>query len=285
MAKPSAALLGAPPWPVEGDPPASALRVNIMPRAETYETYVLRPLQASGVRFEAVWIRLLSHGYSSSDIDRVRSRYLPFEDVIGQAPLDALILTGAPVEELAFEDVRYFRELRAILEQTRGSEIPTLGLCWGGLALGHLLGLPKLVFDKKLFGVYEQRRLTLDHGITAGIPERFPCVHSSHSGILDVELERAEGADLVNLIAQGPETGYTIFESWDGLFLAHLGHPEYPAGRLLEEWERDIALGRPGVEPPQNYDPSAPRATWMPHCDRFFANWLTRARTARQARG
>jgi homoserine O-succinyltransferase/O-acetyltransferase len=262
-----------------------ALRVgiiNIMPRAESYETYLRRPLVAASVPVDPVWIRLESHIYSSSDLERVRSRYQTFDAARAQAPLDALILTGAPVEELAFEDVRYFSELRAILEHSRERAVPTLGLCWGGLALGHLLGVPKALFEKKLFGVFEQSWLEPTHPLARGSQPHFPCTHSRHSGVLDVELERARDAGLVRLLAHGADTGYTLFESHDRLFLAHLGHPEYPARRLLEEYERDTSAGRAGVEAPLNYDLTHPQATWTPHSDRLFDNWLATISTARQ---
>lgn len=252
--------------------------INIMPRAETYEPYLLRPLEASGLPLEPVWIRLESHVYSSSDGQHV-SRYSTFGEL--RAPLDGLIVTGAPVEELAFEEVRYFRELRAILERSRSSGVSTLGLCWGGLALGHLMGLSKISFGKKLFGVFEQRRLDEWHAVTEGLGAAFPCAHSRHSGIHDAELERARDAGLVHLLAHGPDTGYSMFESFDGLFLAHLGHPEYPAERLKQEWERDTALGRADLDPPHGYDLGAPVASWTPHSDRLFANWLRRLRWLR----
>jgi homoserine O-succinyltransferase len=248
--------------------------INIMPRAETYEQYLLRPLRASGVAFEPVWIRLASHAYTSSDAERVQRGYVTFDELGGPAGVDGVILTGAPVEELEFEAVRYFGELRTILERTRRSGVGTLGLCWGGMALGYLLGVSKQRFDKKLFGVFEQRSLDAEHALTHGFGERFPCAHSRHSGISDAELERAAADGRVRLLAHGDETGYTLFESSDGLWVAHLGHPEYPAQRLREEWERDTALGRSDIEPPRHFDRLDPQATWLPHCDRLFANWL-----------
>lgn len=257
--------------------------INIMPRAESYEGYLLRPLEAAARGVEPVWLRLESHVYSSSDAERVRSRYLPFEAALARLPLDGLILTGAPVEELAFEDVRYFAELRAILEHARRERLCTLGLCWGGLALGHLLGVPKVAFERKLFGVFEERPLDAASDITRGLGDPFPCVHSRHSGIDAVELERAAGEGSLRPLALGSETGYSMFESGDGVFLAHLGHPEYPARRLLEEWQRDTSLGRDGVEPPRNYDLNEPRATWLGQSDRFFANWLSRLQAQRQS--
>jgi homoserine O-succinyltransferase/O-acetyltransferase len=255
--------------------------INVMPRAETYEPHLLRPLRAADVPIEPIWIRLESHVYSSSDAEHVQ-RYSTF-GALG-APLDGLILTGAPVEELAFEDVRYFCELRAILEQVRQSGVSTLGLCWGGLALGHLMGVSKILFGRKLFGVFEQRRLDAWHAITKGFGASFPCAHSRHSGVGDTELERARDAGLLHLLAHGPDTGYTMFESFDGLYLAHLGHPEYPAERLAEEWQRDTRLGRTDLDPPRNYDPESPKAPWAPHCDRLFSNWLQRLETLRTTR-
>lgn len=249
--------------------------INIMPRAESYEGYLLRPLAAAPFAVEPVWLRLESHVYSSSDAERVRSRYVPFETALSRARLDGLILTGAPVEELAFHEVRYFDELRAILEHARLTRLHTLGLCWGGLALGHLLGLPKVAFARKLFGVFDERPLDPGSEITRGLGDTFPCVHSRHSGIDEAELERAVRAGVARPLARGSETGYSLFESSDGVFLAHLGHPEYPARRLLEEWQRDTELGRSGIEPPRNYDLNDPRATWAAHSDLFFSNWLS----------
>jgi homoserine O-succinyltransferase len=255
--------------------------INVMPRAETYEPFLLRPLRAAQIPIAPVWIRLESHVYSSSDAEHVQ-RYSTFGEL--DAPLDGLILTGAPVEELAFEEVRYFRELRVILERVRQSGVSTLGLCWGGLALGHLMGVSKILFGKKLFGVFEQRRLDEWHAITKGFGAAFPCAHSRHSGVADAELERARDAGLIHLLAHGTDTGYTMFESFDGLFLAHLGHPEYPAERLAEEWQRDTRLGRTDLDPPRNYDPASPEATWEPHCNRLFQNWLQRLRPLQNSR-
>ena len=261
--------------------------INIMPRAETYEQFLLRPLRATGVSFEPAWIRLNSHTSASSDAEHLRRHYVTFEDLGGCAGVDGLILTGAPVEELPFEQVRYFLELRGILEAARREGLGTLGLCWGGMAIGHLLGLSKQRFEQKLFGVFEQRTIDGAGELTRGFGARFPCAHSRHSGIGDAELERASAGGQVRLLVHGDETGYTMFESADGAFVAHLGHPEYPARRLLEEWERDIALGRTDIPPPRHFDREAPQATWAPHCDRLFDNWLARIQanaTAREAR-
>lgn len=248
--------------------------VNIMPRVESYEPYLLRPLARVLLPVEPVWIRLASHQYSSSDAAHIRERYVTFDQALASGSLDALVVTGAPVEELAFTEVHYWAELCELLEFCRRRVTSTLGLCWGGLALAKLLGLEKQSFPKKLFGVFQNRYLAPEHVITGGSDDVFWCAQSRHSGIADRELEAAEKARVVSLLSHGPDTGYTLFESADHRFLAHLGHPEYEAGRLVHEWQRDASLGRGDVERPRNFDPDAPRNTWRSHCNELFSQWL-----------
>lgn len=248
--------------------------VNIMPRAQTYEPYLLRPLERVLLPVEPVWIRLASHLYGSSDAERIRSRYVTFEAALGQAPLDALVLTGAPVEELPFERVHYWEELSELLRFCQREVRSTLGLCWGGLALANLLGLEKRVFPRKLFGVFQNRFLSPEHVITGGSDDLFWCAQSRHSGIADRELEGAHDAGTVRLLSHGADTGYTLFESHDHRFVMHLGHPEYEAARLVHEWERDASLGRADVEPPRNFDPQRPHNVWRSHCNELFSQWL-----------
>jgi len=256
---------------------SGALRVgiiNLMPRAENYERYLLRPLDRTLLAVSPVWIRLGSHRYSSSDAERIRSAYLTFDEALARGRLDAVVLTGAPVEELAFEEVRYWAELSEILQTCRRGVASTLGLCWGALALARQLGVDKALFPAKLFGVFENRHLLADHPITGGTDDSFWCAHSRHSGILDRDLEREQSAGNVRLLSHGAETGYTVFETVDHRFLMHLGHPEYEAERLVEEWKRDTALGRTDVPRPQNLDLERPRTIWRSHCNELVTQWL-----------
>jgi homoserine O-succinyltransferase len=248
--------------------------INIMPRAETYEANVLRPLAWSRIPVAPVWIRLRSHVYGSSEAGHIERRYVDFDEAIHHEPLDGLILTGAPVEGLAFEDVHYWAELSEILAYSRTGVASSLGLCWGGMAMAKQLGIEKHLFERKLFGVFENRSLISGHVFTDGLDDLFRCAHSRHSGVVDAELERARGAGLVQLLAHGPETGYTIFESTDHRYLMHLGHPEYDATRLAFEWERDSALGRRDVEAPRHFDVRQPANVWRSHCNALFSQWL-----------
>jgi homoserine O-succinyltransferase/O-acetyltransferase len=248
--------------------------INVMPRAETYEPFLLRPLATGRLSVNPVWIRLTSHVYGSSDLQHITARYLSFDQALARGNIDGLILTGAPVEELRFEEVHYWPELAEILAHGRTAIPSTLGICWGGLALGRLLGLEKRTFPRKVFGVFEHEKGDDAHPITQDWDDRFFCAHSRHAGFADAEMEAACVDGRVNLLAHGREVGYAIFESRDHRFVAHLGHPEYEAARLALEWERDSSLGRMDVEPPKNFDVARPTNVWRTHCNQLFDSWL-----------
>jgi homoserine O-succinyltransferase len=245
-----------------------------MPRAQSYEADLVRPLSRAPFEVTPVWIRLESHVYSSSDRDHIRARYCPYGSASAAGPLDGLILTGAPVEELPYDRVTYWAELSEILAHAQGAVRSTLGLCWGGLALARRLGLEKRAFERKLFGVFQNRNLAPEEGLLAGGDDRFWCAQSRHSGIDDGVLERARAAGLVRLLSHAPDTGYSIFASPDDRLVMHLGHPEYEPARLVEEWRRDVELGRTDVQAPRNLDLLAPSNTWRSHCTGFFGRWL-----------
>ena len=255
-----------------------ALRIgilNIMPRAETYEFSLLNPLGRSVLQIEPIFIRLVTHAYTSTDHDHLNKLYVYFEDAIKTSHLDGLIVTGAPVEEMAFEDVAYWDEIRRILKYARKNVTSTLGICWGALALAKYIGIEKTRFEKKIFGVFETKNLGRINRITGDLDDVFCCPQSRHSGILDdvLELERDKGN--INLLAYSDNGGgYTIFESSDQRFLMHLGHPEYNSSRLREEYLRDSKLGRSDVLPPVNYDLDAPVNRWRSHRNEFFSQWI-----------
>lgn len=263
-----------------GAPKGEPLRVgivNIMPKMEAYEPLLLGPLSRVSAAVEPVFIRLGTHAYNSSDHGHLERFYKPFD----QAPLDGLILTGAPVEELEFTDVHYWPELTELLEHARTNITSTLGLCWGGMALGGLLGIPKVLFPKKLFGVFDNRRLAAANPVIGTQAASFPCAHSRHSGIDDAALERAASEGKVRLLSHAPETGYSMFETPDHRWVAHLGHPEYVAERISFEWDRDKSLGRTDVSPPANFDTEHPKTTWEAHRENLFESWTKLLSAAR----
>lgn len=255
-----------------------ALRIgvlNIMPKAETYEFSLLHPLGRSVLQIEPVWIRLKTHKYNSSNQFHLDKLYVPFEEAIEKQDLDGLIVTGAPVEDIPFEEVIYWPEVKSILHYAKSNVISTLGICWGGLALAKFLGIDKEDCKKKVFGVYKTFNLDREHSVTGEMDDEFWCAQSRHAGISDSVIEEYRDKGLLHLLAYCSEgAGYTIFESTDKRFLIHLGHPEYEPQRLIDEYNRDRLRGRKDVEPPKNFDMKNPVNTWRSHRIEFFSQWI-----------
>jgi len=254
-----------------------ALRIgilNIMPQAETYEFSLVHPLGRSVLQIDPVWIRLQTHKYTSTDQLHLEKLYVPFEDAVSRNKLDGLIVTGAPVEEIPFEQVTYWEEIMRILKYAQRNISSTLGLCWGALALAKFIGIEKTVLPKKVFGVFETKNLNRDHRITGDMDDVFWCPQSRHSGIPDEVLEQERDKGRINLLAHAEGTGYIIFESADQRLLMHLGHLEYEPSRLVDEYTRDLKLGRNDVDKPANVDLENPLNTWRAHRNEFFSQWI-----------
>ena len=132
--------------------------LNIMPNVQTYEFNLLYPLGKSILQIIPVWIKLSTHQYNSSSREHLRDLYVTFGEAVYDRPLDGLIITGAPVEELNFDKVQYWEEVQSIIQYTRKNIISTLGICWGGMALARTIGLEKEYLDKKLFGVFQDQK-------------------------------------------------------------------------------------------------------------------------------
>ncbi len=248
--------------------------LNIMPQAESYEYSILFPLGRSIIQIEPVWLRFHSHQYTSSNQDHLKNLYVTFHDAIRDRGFDGIVVTGAPVEELAYEQVSYWSELQDILSYARSNIVSTLGICWGGLALAKCIGIEKTTYKNKLFGVFPTYNLMRDHRITGELDDVFWCPQSRHSGITDIDMEQAHKDKAVNLLAYSEHGGYTIFESSDHRFIMHLGHPEYRSNRLIEEYRRDVELSRGDVQPPENIDLDHPVNTWRSHGLEFFQQWV-----------
>ena len=247
--------------------------LNIMPLGEKYEFNILHPLGLSVLQLEPIWIRLESHNYKSWEPKHVDDIYVTYEEAMRDQPLDGLILTGAPVETIDFEDVYYWEEIKTILSDARKNIPSTLGLCWAGFVMAYLEGVKKLNYDHKLFGVFELKNLAPDHPIIGELDDVFFCPQSRHAGMPDEAMEEASESGRLKLLAYGPEAGYSIFSTTDDRFIAHTGHPEYNATRLAEEAKRD--LGNPEVPAPVNFDFNNPLNRWRSHRNIFFAQWVS----------
>lgn len=248
--------------------------LNIMPNVKSYEFNLLYPLGKSILQIDPVWIRLESHAYKSSSTEHMASLYISFEEAIATKHLDGLILTGAPVEELEFDQINYWDEVRQYLEYARQHIANTMGICWGAMALAKVVGIEKTLFEQKIFGVFRNKNLNKRHNITGDLDDYFLCPQSRHAGYSDEELEKWRDAGQLNLLSYSEDAGYTIFETTDQRFLMHLGHPEYNSGRLVEEYLRDKKLGRTDVSEPVGFDVKNPVNCWRSHRNEFFAQWI-----------
>ena len=247
--------------------------LNIMPLGEKYEFNILHPLGLSVLQLEPIWIRLESHNYKTWEPKHVEEIYVTYEQANSEQPLDGLILTGAPVETINFEDVFYWKEICDILKDARKKIPSTLGLCWAGFVMAYLEGVNKFNYEQKLFGAFELKNLAPFHPIIGELDDVFFCPQSRHAGIPDEEMEEAERDGRLKLLAYGEEAGYSIFSTSDDRFIAHTGHPEYNATRLLDEAKRD--LNNPDVPPPANFDFNDPQNRWRSHRNIFFSQWVS----------
>ncbi len=246
--------------------------LNIMPLGKQYEFNLLHPLGLSPLQIEPIWIRLKSHSYRTWDLEHLRNLYVHWEEAMSPTPLDGLIITGAPVEHLPFEEVNYWRELVNLIEEAKLKCASTLGLCWAGFAMAYMAGVEKNNFNKKLFGVYPMRSLVPGHSLMGTQDDEFLCPQSRHAGLPDLEMEKAEKKGKLRLLAHGQKVGYTIFETPDQRQLMHLGHPEYNVDRLISEMERDKKRG--DVPPPENFDVTKSNTSWRSHRNLLFQQWL-----------
>jgi len=254
-----------------------ALRIgilNIMPKAEVYDFNLLFSLGRSVLQINPVWIRLKTYDYIATDRDYIDSLYIHFDGAIKNRILDGFIVTGAPVEDIPYEEVGYWGELKNILSYARKNIASTLGICWGGLALAKMLGIEKVKYSKKLFGVFESYNINREHPITGELDDIFYCPQSRHAGIPDEMLEKEQDKGNVNLLAYSKEAGYFIFESADRRFLINLGHFEYNSRRLVEETLRDREKKRKDVEDPVNFDINNPVNRWRGNRNEFFTQWI-----------
>jgi len=253
-----------------------ALRIgilNIMPEAENYEYSLLHPLGRSVLQIVPIWIKLRSHNYTSSNRTHLDNLYVYFEDALKEGPIDGIIITGAPVEQLEFEEVRYWEEIKSILTICRKKVPRTMGICWGGLALAYLENIPKINFEKKMFGVFETLNLDSKHEITGALDDVFWIPQSRYAGISKHELEAAAESNIINLLAYSPEVDdYPIFETKDKKCIINLGHFEYERNRLEEEKIRD--KDNPNAGEPKNFDVNYPLNRWRGQRNEFFGQFV-----------
>ncbi|MBL0690964.1 MAG: homoserine O-succinyltransferase [SAR324 cluster bacterium] len=247
--------------------------LNIMPEAKSYEFSLLQPLGRSVLQIIPVWIKLHSHKYKSTASHHLKDLYVTFEQAIKQELLDGMIVTGAPVEKLPFDQITYWNEIKDILLYSQKEVPSTLGICWGGMALAFLLGIEKENYATKHFGIYETINLQRNHHVTGSLDDIFWLPHSRHAGFSNQVIEQARDFGIINLLAQTVNLDYPIFESHDQRFLINLGHFEYSTVRIIEEYKRDHQEQNQ-ANGPENFDIRRPINRWRGQRNEFFQQWL-----------
>ena len=246
--------------------------LNIMPLGHQYELNILNSLGFSNFDIQPIWIKLNTHNYKSWPQGYIEKFYVSYDSIKDEEELDGLIITGTPLEHLDFEEVNYWNEIVNIINDARDRFPSTLGLCWAGMAMAYLLGVKKVVFKTKLFGVFQLENKAPNHPIMGSTDDTFFCPQSRYAGMDNQEIEKAETRGDLKLLAFSKEAGYPIYETPDHKQLIHLGHPEYNSSRLAYEAKRDS--DNPEVPPISNFDYSNPSNVWKMHRHTFFQQWL-----------
>ncbi|CAG0960072.1 homoserine O-succinyltransferase [Anaerolineales bacterium] len=249
--------------------------LNLMPTKIATETQILRLLSNSALQVEITLMHTATHEAKNVDVDHLLEHYVTFEDVKNEK-FDGLIITGAPVEQMLFEEVDYWGELVQIMDWGETNVESIFHICWGAQAgLYHRYGIPKYDLPRKMFGVFEHRVLARTEKLMRGFDDVFFAPHSRHTEIRREDIDKVP--DLI-LLAESDEAGVYIVGSKDGRHLFITGHSEYDPFTLKGEYDRDVNKGLP-IHVPNNYypkdDPKQPPVVrWRSHANLLYANWL-----------
>ena len=249
--------------------------LNLMPLKEDTELQILRSMSNTPLQIDVVFINVSSHESKNTSTSHLNKFYLPFKEVKDQK-FDGFIITGAPVEQMPFEEVDYWEELTEIMEWTKTNVTSTLHLCWGAqAALYYHYGIDKVPLEKKLFGVFSHRVLNRKIPLVRGFDDVFLAPHSRHT---DVPADRIRADGRITILAESEKAGAFLSMARDGRQIFVMGHPEYDRVTLDGEYKRDLAKGLP-IEMPENCYPDddpqkKPLLTWRANGNNLYTNWL-----------
>ena len=255
--------------------PISIAIVNLMPLKEETELQILRSLSNTPLQIDVVFVALESHESTHTSLSHLNKFYMSFADIKEQN-FDGLIITGAPVEQMEYEEVDYWPEISRIMEWSKTHVTSTLHLCWGAQAgLYYHYGIPKRALDKKMFGVYRHKVMNRKIPLVRGFDDYFYAPHSRHTEVRREDIEKHPG---LTILAESQEAGVFLVINEDGSQIFVMGHPEYDRVTLHKEYMRDKEKGLP-IEKPVNYYPDddenqKPLLQWRSHGNILYANWL-----------
>lgn len=249
--------------------------LNLMPLKEDTELQILRAMSNTPLQVDVTFVHVSSYESKNTSKNHLNRFYLPFADIKDQK-FDGFIITGAPVEQMPFEDVDYWDELKHIMDWTATHVTSTLHICWGAqAALYHHFGINKVQLDAKVFGIFEHKVLNRKIPLVRGFDDIFLAPHSRHT---TVPTEAIRADERLIIMAESDVAGVFLAMANGGKQIFVTGHPEYDRYTLDKEYKRDAGKGLE-IELPYNYYPDSnpenkPTLSWRAHSNNLYSNWL-----------
>jgi homoserine O-succinyltransferase/O-acetyltransferase len=249
--------------------------LNLMPIKITTEIDLVRLLSNSPLQVELDFISLSTHISKNTPMEHMKEFYKDFNTILHHK-YDGLIITGAPVEQMPFEEVSYWKELTEIMDWAKNNVTSSIFICWGAqAALYHYYGVPKYPLDKKMFGVFKHTKTNSTNPIMRGFDDEFYVPHSRHT---EVRREDIIKIPELTILSESDESGVYMVASKNGREFFLTGHSEYSPDTLDTEYKRDLAKNLP-IEMPKNYylddNPvNPPVVRWRSQANMLFVNWL-----------
>jgi len=249
--------------------------LNLMPKKIQTENQFARLIGATPLQIDLNLIRMSDHKTRNTAAEHMESFYRPFSDVKGEK-FDGLIITGAPIEHLEFEDVGYWEELTEVMNWTQTNVHSTLGVCWGGMAMiNHFHGVKKHMLDDKAFGCFRHKNLDPTSPYLQGFSDDCVIPTSRWTEMHQSEIDASDG---LKTLLGSDEVGPCVVQDPKHRGVYIFSHFEYDSGTLKQEYDRDVEAGTP-INIPTNYypgdDPSQePTNRWRSHAHLFYGNWL-----------
>ncbi len=249
--------------------------LNLMPLKEDTELHLLRSLSNTPLQVNVTFLHTSTHESKNVSARHLNQFYKTYDDIRGQK-LDGLIITGAPVENMAFEEINYWEELTQLMDWSARHVTSTLHICWGAQAgLYHHYGIDKYPLEKKLSGVYRHTVMNRKTELLRGFDDVFYAPHSRYTG---VDEEKIAADPRLTVLAKSEKAGVYLVIAENGKQIFVLGHPEYDRMTLDAEYRRDLSRGL-NPEIPENYYPEddpnqKPLLTWRANANNLYTNWL-----------
>lgn len=255
--------------------PLKIIIVNLMPVKVTTETDLIRLLSNSPLQVEIDFLRMKGHESKNTSETHMKAFYKTFDQLKGRN-FDGMIITGAPVEQLQFEEVTYWKELTEIFDWSKKHVTSTLFICWAAQAgLYHFYGVPKYPLEKKMFGVFMHYNLMDTLPIFRGFDDEYFVPQSRHTEVREQDIRKIHE---LNIVSKSDESGVNMVMTYDGRQFFVTGHSEYSRNTLDTEYKRDVKKNLP-IDVPVNYYPDnnpakKPLMRWKGHANLLISNWL-----------